>query len=231
MRKQNLPLQKMMTHDSLMAVTEHFHYQDIAGLYAAVGDGHTSAQSVVERLREAMGLVDIEDAAPPVKNHVSNTRSRVSSSGVIVHGVDDVLVKLARCCTPVPPDPISGFVTKGSGISVHRQDCPNLLHLQNEPGKLVDVDWAPTQSGVFLVEIQVEALDRKSLLSDVTRVLSECHVNILAASVNTSTNRVALSKFAFEMGDPKYLDHVLNTVRRIDGVFDVYRATGPHRRA
>jgi GTP pyrophosphokinase len=231
MRKQNLPLQKMMTHDALTAVTQHFRYVDIAGLYAAVGDGHTSAQSVVERLVDVLGVNDdIEDAAPPVATHVSNARSRVSDSGVIVHGVGEVLVKLARCCTPVPPDPIAGYVTKGSGVSVHREDCPNLKHLRNEPDKLVDVEWAPTQSGVFLVEIQVEALDRKSLLSDVTRVLSESHVNILAASVNTSRDRVALSRFAFEMGDPKYLHHVLNAVRRIDGVFDVYRTSGSQRR-
>ncbi|ALE94079.1 GTP pyrophosphokinase [Arthrobacter alpinus] len=231
MRKQNLPLQKMMTHDALMAVTQHFRYVDIAGLYAAVGDGHTSAQSVMERLRDVLGVNDdIEDAAPPIDTHVSTTRSRVSNSGVIVHGVGEVLVKLARCCTPVPPDPIAGYVTKGSGVSVHRQDCPNLLHLKSEPDKLVEVDWAPTQSGVFLVEIQVEALDRKSLLSDVTRVLAESHVNILAASVNTSRDRVAVSRFAFEMGDPKYLHHVLNAVRRIDGVYDVYRTSGTQRR-
>ncbi|MFC8302487.1 RelA/SpoT family protein [Specibacter sp. NPDC057265] len=232
MRKQNLPLQKMMTHDGLLAVTEHFHYVDIAGLYAAVGDGHTSAQSVVEKLRDVLGVSDdLEDTAVPADTHLSNARSRISESGVIVHGMGDVLVKLARCCTPVPPDPISGFVTKGSGISVHRQDCPNFKHMESEPGRLVDVEWAPTQSGVFLVEIQVEALDRKSLLSDVTRVLAETHVNILAASVNTSRDRMAISKFAFEMGDPKYLDHVLNAIRRIDGVFDVYRSTGSHRRA
>jgi guanosine-3',5'-bis(diphosphate) 3'-pyrophosphohydrolase len=232
MRKANLPLQKMMTHDGLLAVTEHFHYVDIAGLYAAVGDGHTSAQSVVERLRDVLGYSDfIEDAPAPPISHVSTARSRISESGVIVHGMADVLVKLARCCTPVPPDPIAGFVTKGSGISVHRQDCPNLLHMQQEPDRLVDVEWAPTQSGVFLVEIQVEALDRKSLLADVTRVLAENHVNILAAGVSTTRDRVAMSKFAFEMGDPQYLDHVLNAVRRIDGVFDVYRATGTQRRA
>lgn len=232
MRKANLPLQKMLTHDGLLAVTEHFHYVDIAGLYAAVGDGHTSAQSVVERLREVLGVSDyIEDAPAPPTTHQSNARSRISESGVIVHGMGEVLVKLARCCTPVPPDPISGFVTKGSGISVHRQDCPNLLHMKSEPDRLVDVAWAPTQSGVFLVEIQVEALDRKSLLADVTRVLSENHVNILAAGVSTTRDRVAMSKFAFEMGDPQYLDHVLNAVRRIDGVFDVYRATGTQRRA
>ncbi|MDJ0313351.1 bifunctional (p)ppGpp synthetase/guanosine-3',5'-bis(diphosphate) 3'-pyrophosphohydrolase [Arthrobacter sp. H35-D1] len=233
LRKQNLPLQKMMTHDALLSVAEHFHYNDISGLYAAVGDGHSSAQSVVERLRDELGVNEGIEAvpAPAPATHQPKSRSRISDSGVIVHGVGDVLVKLARCCTPVPPDPISGFVTKGSGISVHRQDCPNLLHMKNEPDKLIEVEWAPTQSGVFLVEILVEALDRKSLLSDVTRVLSESHVNILAASVTTSRDRVAVSKFAFEMGDPKYLVHVLNSVRRIDGVFDVYRSTGSRRRA
>jgi GTP diphosphokinase / guanosine-3',5'-bis(diphosphate) 3'-diphosphatase len=213
-----------------MEVTQHFRYVDIAGLYAAVGDGHTSAQSVVERLMDVLGVNDDIEDAPPLATHVSNARSRVSDSGVIVHGVGEVLVKLARCCTPVPPDPIAGYVTKGSGVSVHREDCPNLLHLKNEPAKLVEVEWAPRQSGVFLVEIQVEALDRKSLLSDVTRVLAESHVNILAASVNTSRDRVAMSKFAFEMGDPKYLHHVLNAVRRIDGVYDVYRTSGSQRR-
>ena len=149
----------------------------------------------------------------------------------MVRGVDDVWVKLARCCTPVPPDPILGFVTRGSGVSVHRTDCTNVSGLLEQPDRIVEVDWAPTQSSVFLVEIMVEALDRKSLLSDVTRILSENHVNILAASVHTSTDRVAISKFAFEMGDPKYLSHVLSAVRRIDGVFDVYRTTGNRRRS
>ncbi|GAA5229683.1 GTP pyrophosphokinase [Arthrobacter cryoconiti] len=232
MRKQNLPLQKMMTHDALLAVTQHFRYVDIAGLYAAVGDAHTSAQAVVERLVDVLGVNDdVEDTSAPIDTHISNARSRVSDSGVIVHGVGEVLVKLARCCTPVPPDPIAGYVTKGSGVSVHREDCPNLLHLKTEPEKLVEVEWAPTQSSVFLVEIQVEALDRKSLLSDVTRVLAESHVNILAASMNTSRDRMALSRFAFEMGDPKYLHHVLNAVRRIDGVYDVYRTSGSKRRS
>jgi GTP pyrophosphokinase len=114
---------------------------------------------------------------------------------------------------------------------VHRTDCTNISDLKDQPDRIVDVDWAPTQSSVFLVEIQVEALDRKSLLSDVTRVLSENHVNILAASVHTSSDRVAISRFAFEMGDPKYLSHVLSAVRRIDGVFDVYRTTGNKRRS
>jgi len=232
MRKQNLPLQRLMTHDALIAVAQELHHQDISALYAAVGDGHTSAQNVIEHLVSLMGGHQgaEEDLAETPVSSANAKRPKFSDSGVTVRGVGDVWVKLARCCTPVPPDPIIGFVTRGSGVSVHRTDCRNVQELRDQPDRIVAVDWAPTQSSVFLVEIQVEALDRKSLLSDVTRVLSENHVNILSASVNTSSDRVAMSKFVFEMGDPKYLSHILSAVRRIDGVYDVYRTTGDQRR-
>ncbi len=231
MRKQNLPLQRMMTHDALYAVAQELRHADISALYAAVGDGHSSAQNVIEHLVALMGgHAGAEEDIAEASVATQPRRPKFSDSGVTVRGVGDVWVKLARCCTPVPPDPIIGFVTRGSGVSVHRTDCRNVEELRDQPDRIVDVDWAPTQSSVFLVEIQVEALDRKSLLSDVTRVLSENHVNILAASVNTSTDRVAMSRFAFEMGDPKYLSHILSAVRRIDGVFDVYRTTGSQRR-
>jgi len=158
----------------------------------------------------------------------SRPRLRPGDPGVAVKGTDagDLWVKLARCCTPVPGDPIVGFVTRGSGVSVHRADCGNLESLRNEPERMIDVEWSRQGQSSFLVQIQVEALDRAGLLSDVTRVLSENHVNILSAQVQTSRDRVALSKFVFEMAEPSHLGHVLSAVRRIDGVFDVYRITG-----
>ena len=147
-------------------------------------------------------------------------------SGVEVSGAPDVWVRLSRCCTPVPGDEIIGFVTHGHGVSVHRVDCVNLVHLtETQRERMVDVHWAPTEGSVFLVAIQVEALDRTRLLSDVSRVLSDQHVNILSATVTTSRDRVAFSRFTFEMGDPKHLGHVLRAVRAIDGVYDVYRVT------
>ncbi|MHA7144329.1 RelA/SpoT family protein [Arthrobacter sp. TmT3-37] len=232
MRKQNLPLQRMMTHSALLTVAQDLRHQDISALYAAVGDGHTSAQNVIEHLVALMGGHEgAEENIAETAVATQPRRPKFSDSGVTVRGVGDVWVKLARCCTPVPPDPIIGFVTRGSGVSVHRSDCRNVQELRDQPDRIVPVDWAPTQSSVFLVEIQVEALDRKSLLSDVTSVLAENHVNILAANVNTSSDRVAMSRFAFEMGDPKYLNHILSAVRRIDGVFDVYRTTGSQRRS
>jgi GTP pyrophosphokinase len=121
---------------------------------------------------------------------------------------------------------VIGFVTRGSGVSVHREDCGNVAGLRAEPDRIVDVEWSVNSDSVFLVQIAVEALDRSRLLSDVTRVLSDNHVNILAANVSTSRDRVAISRFTFEMADPAHLDHVMSAVRRVEGVFDAYRVTG-----
>lgn len=232
MRKQNLPIQRILTGDSLVTLAHEMRYPDISALYAAIGEGHVTAQNIVQKLVHALGgedeaNEDIAETTPPM-NKRSKRRSS-SDPGVVVKGVDDVWVKLARCCTPVPGDPIIGFVTRGSGVSVHRADCVNVDSLSREPERILEVEWAPTQSSVFLVAIQVEALDRSRLLSDVTRVLSDQHVNILSAAVQTSRDRVATSRFTFEMGDPKHLGHVLKAVRGVEGVYDVYRVTSARR--
>ena len=232
MRKQNLPIQRILTGDSLVTLAHEMRYPDISALYAAIGEGHVSAQGVCQKLVQALGgedeaKEDLAETAPPMPTRTK--RRAASDPGVVVKGVDDVWVKLARCCTPVPGDPIIGFVTRGNGVSVHRADCVNVDSLSKEPERILEVEWAPTQSSVFLVAIQVEALDRSRLLSDVTRVLSDQHVNILSAAVQTSRDRVATSRFTFEMGDPKHLGHVLKAVRGVEGVYDVYRVTSARR--
>ena len=146
--------------------------------------------------------------------------------GLDVEGAEDVLVKLARCCTPVPGDAIIGFITTGSGVSIHRNDCVNAGDLVlNQNDRIIKVSWRLGASSVFLVNIQVEALDRESLLADVTRTLSDQHVNILSAAVSTSKDRTAISRFTFEMADATHLDAVIAAVRNIEGVYDVYRTT------
>ncbi|POX59275.1 GTP pyrophosphokinase [Streptomyces sp. Ru62] len=235
MRKQNLPIQRILTGDSLVTLAHEMRYSDISALYAAIGEGHVSAQNIVQKLVQALGgeeaaTEEIDETVPPSRTRGRKRRSS-ADPGVVVKGVEDVWVKLARCCTPVPGDPIIGFVTRGSGVSVHRSDCVNVDSLSREPERILDVEWAPTQSSVFLVAIQVEALDRSRLLSDVTRVLSDQHVNILSAAVQTSRDRVATSRFTFEMGDPKHLGHVLKAVRGVEGVYDVYRVTSGRSRS
>ncbi|MGR0317903.1 RelA/SpoT family protein [Agromyces sp. ZXT2-3] len=226
MRKQNLPLQKLMSQESFAEVAAQLRYDDVSALYAAVGEGHVSTQSVIEKV---IALVrDVDDADEPELPAIpvrSRPLPRTSDSGVLVRGAPDILVKIARCCTPVPGDDIIGFITRGSGVSVHQASCHNVQSLLREPDRMIDVEWAPSSKSVFLVQIQIEALDRAGLLSDVTRVLSEHHVNILSANVSTSTDRLAISRFVFEMGDTTHLDRVLNAVRRIDAVYDVYRVS------
>ncbi len=228
MRKQGLPLQRLMSGEALLALARDLRYPDVSALYAAVGEGHSGAQAVVQKLVQSLGGVegaeeDIAEAAVPTK--LRGRPRGGSNAGVIVAGDPDVWVRLSRCCTPVPGDEIVGFVTRGHGVSVHRTNCPNVEQLSAQPDRLVQVAWSPGGDSVFLVAIQVEALDRPRLLSDVTRTLSDQHVNILSATVATSRDRVAVSKFTFEMGDPKHLGHVLKAVRNIQGVYDVYRVT------
>jgi GTP pyrophosphokinase len=227
-RRGGLPLQKLVNAEAMGALAQELRYADVSSLYTAVGEGHVSPRHVVQRLVDQLGGADgAEDelaerstpATMPVRQRSSD------DTGVAVPGAAGTLTKLAKCCTPVPGDNIMGFVTRGGGVSVHRTDCTNAGSLQQQSERIIEVIWAPSPTSVFLVAIQVEALDRHRLLSDVTRVLADERVNILSASVTTSNDRVAISRFTFEMGDPKHLGHVLNAVRNIEGVYDVYRVT------
>jgi len=226
LRKGGLPLQRLLTLEHLTAVAGYFKLADVSALYAAVGEATVGAQSVVNR------LIAVEGGDETVAEEISEDRvvtgRRRRSSGAIdcgirVIGASDLLVKLAKCCTPVPGDDILGFVTRGSGISVHRLDCSNTANLQTEPERLVPVEWAPNAKSSFLVAIQIEALDRNRLLSDITRALSDQHVNILSAGLTTSKDRICRAKFTFETADPTHLDHVLRAVRGVPAVYEAYR--------
>jgi GTP pyrophosphokinase len=226
-RRVGLPIQRLVTADSMGALARELRLVDVSALYRAVGEGQVSGRHLVQRLVALLGGVDHaeEELAERSTPSTAVRRRAPGDPGVVVKDASDVWVKLARCCTPVPGDDILGFVTRGGGVSVHRTDCTNATELLAAPERLVDVEWAPNSSSLFLVAIQVEALDRHRLLSDITKVLADEKVNILSASVTTSKDRVAVSRFSFEMGDPKHLGHVLKVVRSVEGVYDVYRVT------
>ena len=232
LRKEGLPLHRIFKHKILDQAAKDLQLADVDALYAAVGENNVGAQNVVERVLDLAGgrdgaAEDLAEATVIPTDPRPRRRSKLGTdAGVIVDGIDSsTLVKLARCCTPVPGDVIEGFVTRTSGVSVHRSDCVNITSLREHPERFVDVRWAPSASSTFLVAVQIEALDRPGLLSDITRVISDQHVNILSAGVTTGRDRVAKSKFTFEMGDAKHLVHVLSAVRTVDGVFDAYRLT------
>jgi guanosine-3',5'-bis(diphosphate) 3'-pyrophosphohydrolase len=142
-----------------------------------------------------------------------------------------VMVRLAMCCTPVPGDEIVGFVTTGRGVSVHRADCANAVTLTTSMGeRQIEVEWDGARPGVFVASIEVEALDRARLLGDVSTALADHHVNIVASSTHTGTDRVARLRFDFELADPSHLESLLKSVKRVDSVFDAYRVLPGSRR-
>lgn len=228
MRKRNLPVNTLLTPEALVGVADDLNFPNADAVFAAIGDGQVSTQNVISHLVKDAGADEVDEEVEqevlplkPVERKASS-----SSTGVSVKGVGDVWIKLARCCMPVPGDNIIGFITRNQGVSVHRTDCQNMIDLKNkQPERVVEVEWTSTK-GLFMVKIQVEALDRRNLLSDVTRVLSDHGVNIISGTIATGSDRVATSQFSFEMADPQHLNSLLAAVRKIDGVFDVYRITG-----
>lgn len=228
MRKRNLPVSALLTNEALIGVADELNYPNPDSLFAAIGDGQISTQNVIAHLVKDAGTDEVDEEAEQelLPLRTQERKKPTNTLGISVKGVGDVWVKLARCCTPVPGDDIVGFITRNQGVSVHRADCQNMIELQHrQPERVVPVQWTSTK-GLFMVKIQVEALDRPHLLSDVTRVLSDHGVNIISGNIATGADRVAISQFSFEMADPQHLNTLLAAVRKIDGVFDVYRITG-----
>jgi GTP pyrophosphokinase len=230
LRKEGLPVQKLAKSEALRNVASALHYHDLDALHAAIGEGHVSPQAVAQRMqRELRGgeeQLPVTTKRPPTAPRAQRART----VGVHVEGLDDVMLRLSRCCTPVPGDEIMGFVTKGRGVSVHRSDCANATALANQTQRVIDVEWDHDQTSTFVVSIEVEALDRSRLLRDVAQVLAEHHVNILNSTSQTSSDRVARLRFDFELADPSHLDSILRTVQSVDSVYEAYRLL-PGRRS
>ena len=225
LRRARLPVRDVLAGPELAEVAASMNYHDPDTLYAAVGEHHVSARAVVGRVVKA--LEELEPDAEVEAEIVRPRRPRrdTGTVGVHVEGLDDMMVRLSRCCTPVPPDEIMGFVTRGRGVSVHRSDCANAVSLTaDQADRLIDVDWDKDSSGHFVVSVEIKALDRPRLLRDIFGVLADNHVNVLATSTVTSgVDRVATMRFEFEIGDPTHLEAMLRLLREVDSVYDVHR--------
>ncbi|RMH75832.1 MAG: bifunctional (p)ppGpp synthetase/guanosine-3',5'-bis(diphosphate) 3'-pyrophosphohydrolase [Actinomyces sp.] len=232
LRREGLPAQRLMKDKRLVEVAEQLNYTDLDALFAAVGEGHVSGASVADRL---VRLLQAETSAPEVDTEVLPTTARRrggrrrTQAGVHVEGLDDIMIRLSRCCSPVPGDEIIGFVTRGRGVSVHRADCLNAATLSAEqPDRLIEVEWDTDYDGSFTTTIEVRALDRPSLLRDVSSVLSDHNISILSANVDTGDDRIARMVFEFELADVAQLDSLLSSVLGVESVYEAYRVMPGH---
>ena len=222
LRREAMPIHTNLSSSSMAQVAEELGHADIEALFAAVGEGQVSAQSIVQRLTREMRGGE-EDQIPTTATRTARAPRR-EASGIYVEGLDDVMVHLARCCTPVPGDEIIGFVTMGRGVSVHRTDCSNASGLSlTSKERLIEVEWDANSTGVFRATLEIMAFDRSRLLADVTQVVSEHHLNIVAARTVTTADRVSRMTFEIELADPAHLESLLGSLKRLDGVFDAYR--------
>ena len=225
-----LPLHRLFTAESMRRVATQLHYPDVDALYTAIGAGNVSAQHVSKLLVEMFGneddAVDALVARTPITGLVQNA-SRSTGPAILVQGSPDVMAKLAKCCQPVPGDEIFGFVTRGGGVSVHRVDCTNAAKLKTEPERVIDVQWnaGDAQAGASHATLQVEALDRNGLLAEMTGVLSEQKLPIIALSSRAGDDRIATIRVTIEVSDIKQLGSTMNQIRNVEGVFDIYRVT------
>ncbi len=224
MRKENLPLQKLSTSEPIAHISEALGYSDLESLYAAIGQGHVSAKAVAQRLVRELRVGEGDEQLPSTVTTSRSFHRKRKGAGVYVEGLDDVMIRLSKCCSPVPGDEITGFVTRGRGVSVHRTDCTNAVALaSSDEDRLIEVEWDRDTTGIFAATVEIKALDRSHLLADVTRVLSEHHLNILSSSSQAGADRVSRMRFEFELADPSHLDSVLASIKRLDSVFDAYR--------
>ncbi len=230
LRRDGHPSQKLLSGKTLQKVVHDMGYQHGEDLYAAVGSGHIPVKSVIDKLLhygEIMAEPRMETMAPEVEHLATAEPTGVSSDfGIAVEGMTDIVVRMAKCCKPIPGDQIVGYISLGKGVTIHRADCKNARALRKDPERFITVDWIGTGGKPFRVEIQVEALHRPRLLEDVARTLSDSGAHIISGTVQTLPDSVARERFTIEVGDVRQLDTILANLRTLSTVYDAYRVVG-----
>ena len=225
LRRAGLSMRRVESSPELAKEVAALGFADMNGLLAAIGQRKIAVRPLVARLAEALRSPDASDEVPVLPAMRARSNPTRAKNSVFVEGLDDVLVRLSKCCTPVPGDEIMGFITRGRGVTVHRVDCANAMALTTDQAqRVIDVEWAGIDAAdTFVAAVEVVALDRTRLLRDVANALSDQRVNIVSCTTHTGSDRVARMRFEFEFSDPGHLLSMLKMIKNIDGVYDVYR--------
>jgi GTP pyrophosphokinase len=225
LKQQNLPYRKLAGSAVLAQVIRESGYKKAEDFYLALGSGKLTAQSIVNKVIQRLKTDAVaEEEAVPRKAPRAKDALGSQTYGINVEGVDEVLVRLAKCCTPVPGDPIVGYISLGKGITIHREDCPNVRALRRNPERFTPVEWDGGGSRSFRVQVAVDSWDRPRLLEDVARTFAEHGANIVSYG-GVVENEMARNWYVAEVGDVKALRALLNALRNVDAVFDAYRVT------
>ena len=224
LRREGLPIATSLSSSALDAVISSMNLEDLDALFMAIDSNQISALAVVQRLQRELHGGDAEQLPTTVTRAPRANRTARRSAGVYVEGLDDVMIHLARCCSPVPGDPIMGFITQGRGVSIHRDDCSNAVALAHRLGeRIIDVEWDGSTGGQYRAVLEVMAFDRSRLLLDVSKIVAEYHLNIISSSTTTSGSRIVRMVFDVELADPAHLSSLLAALKSVDGVFDAFR--------
>src|SRR5215203_2314981 len=225
LKQQNLPYAKLRGSSVLAQVIRDSGFKKAEDFYLALGSGKLSSGHIVNKVIQRLKAEQVAEEAPVVtKAPKARDTAGGTEMGVAVQGVDDVLVRLAKCCTPVPGDPIVGYISLGKGITIHRDDCPNVRALKRSPERFTPVNWADGGTKSFRVQIAVDSWDRPRLLEDVARTFAEHGANIVSYGGSVE-DQLAKNWYTAEVGDVKSLRSLLSSLRSIDAVFDAYRVT------
>jgi GTP pyrophosphokinase len=227
LKKRGVPMQKIAGSALLADVIREMGFRKASEFYIAIGQGKISTKTAVNKILQRLKAGESVDDAPlPATRHSDRARRTKDASnyGIVVQGVEDVAVRLAKCCRPVPGDEIAGYVSLGRGITIHRADCKNVKALKRAPERFVDVGWEGDNEASYRVEIQIDAYDRTRLLEDLSRTFSEGGINIIGATCTTNHPMVK-NKFVIEVGDTEQLKHCITRLRNVESVFDAYRIT------
>jgi GTP pyrophosphokinase len=227
LRREKLGLRAGKRDRMLLEIAGTLGYRDVDSLYVAIAESNVHIDTVAARLvRMVRPPEEADEADTGGEDEVAAPTERLPARGIIVEGFDDMWTRIARCCSPVPGDPIIGFVTVGRGVSVHRADCTNIGALDTRRERIVDVAWGADQRGAFRAGIQIEALDRPGLLRDVTAEIADLGLDVVASSSAAGKDRVAVLRFEVELSDVDQLDRAIAQLRAVEGVFDAYRLKG-----
>ena len=226
-KRAGIPYEKLFKTEYLDAMLTKYRYKDLDEMYLAVGFGANTATKVIARMlieyRKDNPEEDLEEKLEELSKERSKKKNKASNNGIIVKGIDNCLVKLSRCCNPLPGDEIIGYITKGRGVSIHRKDCVNVKELIKEENRIIDVYWEEEEKASYNVDIEIEANDRIGLLSDILNAIASSKVNILAVNTKTGKDRIAIIYITLETKNLDELNNVLKYIRKVDSVFEVRR--------